>query len=130
MNKFLFYCITVYFSISLLFISKAKAQEAVSPNGHFVTVKGLKLYYEETGKGMPLLLLHGFGRTASDWKLFTLELSKSFRVIAMDLPGHGRSDLMDTTDIYLHRRAAEYILEALDSLKIDSVDVLGHSSGS
>lgn len=129
MNKFSFSCFTLYLLINLFFGPAAKAQEVTAPNGHSITVKGLKLYYEETGKGMPLLLLHGFGRTASDWRPYTAELSKKYRVIAVDLPGHGRSDYMDTTNIYLHKRAAEYILTMLDSLHIDSIDVIGHSSG-
>jgi pimeloyl-ACP methyl ester carboxylesterase len=129
MKKFRLYWFSLCCALILLFNSETNAQEAVAPNGHFVTVKGLKLYYEETGKGMPLLLLHGFGRTASDWQPYTVELSKNNRVIAFDLPGHGRSDYMDTTDVYLHKRAAELIIEALDALHIDSVNVLGHSSG-
>jgi pimeloyl-ACP methyl ester carboxylesterase len=129
MIRFPLYYFTVCFALQLLLGLPTKAQVPVAANGHFVTVKGLKLYYEETGKGMPLLLLHGFGRTASDWQPYTPELSKNNRVIAFDLPGHGRSDYMDTTDVYLHKRAAEYLLGALDALHIDSVNVLGHSSG-
>ena len=129
MNKYLYPCVITCFYISVVLTSETKAQEAIAPNGHFVQVKDIKLYYEETGKGMPLLLLHGFGRTASDWRPYTAELSKNNRVIALDLPGHGRSDYMDTTDVYLHKRAAEYIIGALDALHIDSVNVLGHSSG-
>ena len=75
------------------------AQEAVAPNGKFATVNGLKLYYEETGKGMPLIYLHGFTRSASDWKSH-MELSKYYRIIAIDLPDHGRSEYMDTTRVY------------------------------
>lgn len=122
------YFLVVFFT-SVLFFSTTKAQEQAAPNGHFVTVKGLKLYYEETGKGMPLLLLHGFGRTATDWRPYAAQLSKNNRVIAFDLPGHGRSDCMDTTEVYLHKRAADYITGALDELHIDSVNVIGHSSG-
>jgi pimeloyl-ACP methyl ester carboxylesterase len=129
MNKYFYPCLVIFFYISLVLTSETKAQEAIAPNGHFVQVKGVKLYYEETGKGMPLLLLHGFGRTASDWRPYTAELSKKYKVIALDLPGHGRSDFMDTTEIYLHKRAAEYIIDALNALHIDSVNVLGHSSG-
>lgn len=129
MKKFFFYCFTVCFALGLLLNSEAKAQEPVAPNGKFVTVKGLKIYYEDTGKGMPLLLMSGFGRTASDWKPYIPEFSKYFRVIAIDLPGHGRSDYMDTTDVYLHKTAAEYIIGLLDTLHIDSVDVMGASSG-
>ena len=78
---------------------------------------------------MPLILLHGFQTTASVWKPFVPQLSKYYRVIAIDLPGHGRSDYMDSTDVYLHKRAAEYILGLLDKLQIDSAYVMGISSG-
>lgn len=106
-----------------------QAQPPVGPNGKFVTVKDVKLYYEDTGGGMPLLLLHGFGGTTSRWDPFKSELSKTNRLITMDLPGHGRSDPMDTTDVYLHKKAAEYIIGLLDVLHIDSVNIMGISSG-
>src|SRR5687768_3787190 len=117
------------FIIAFLVNTDIKAQRPVGANGKFATIKNVKLYYEDTGKGMPLLLLHGFGRTASDWDLFKPELSKYQRLITIDLPGHGRSDFMDTTDVYLHKRAAEYIIGLLDELHIDSVNIMGISSG-
>jgi len=129
MKKLLYFCFSSCFIIALLINSGIKAQEPIAPNGKLVTVKGLKIYYEDTGRGMPLLLLHGFGRTASDWKSFSPELAKHYRVITVDLPGHGRSDYMDTTDVYLHKRAAEYIIGLLEALHIDSVNVMGISSG-
>ena len=121
--------LTFCFIVTFLINSDVDAQEPVAPNGKFATIKGLKIYYEDSGKGMPLLLLHGFKGTASDWKPFTPELSKYYRVIAIDLPGHGRSDFMDTTNVYLHKRAAEYIIGLLDALHIDSLNIMGISSG-
>jgi pimeloyl-ACP methyl ester carboxylesterase len=129
MKKILSICFTSCFILTQLINSEINAQEAVSPNGKFATVKGVKIYYEDTGKGMPLILLHGFTGTASVWKPFIPQFSKFYRVIAIDLPGHGRSDYMDTTNVYLHKRAAEYILGVLDKLQIDSADVMGISSG-
>lgn len=129
MKKYTFFYLIFYSLFTLLINLQIKAQEPIAPNGKFATIKGLKIYYEDTGKGMPLLLLHGFGRTATDWRHFTPEFSKYFRVIAIDLPGHGRSDYMDTTDVYLHKRAAEYIIGLLDDLHIDSVNIMGVSSG-
>ena len=115
--------------IALMLNHETKAQKPVGPNGKFVTVDKVKLYYEDTGRGTPLLLLHGFGRTGNDWDGFKAELSKTNRLITMDLPGHGRSDLMDTTDVYLHKKAAEYIIGLLDMLHLDSVNIMGISSG-
>jgi pimeloyl-ACP methyl ester carboxylesterase len=118
--------LVIIFSISFY---QLQAQPAVAPNGKFATVNGKKIYYEESGSGMPLLILHGFSGTTLKWTNYVPEFSKSFRVITMDLPGHGRSDYMDTTEVYLHKKAAEYIIGVLDQLKIDSVHVMGSSSG-
>jgi pimeloyl-ACP methyl ester carboxylesterase len=129
MKNLSLFCFAVSFILTFLINLEIKAQERVGPNGKFATIKGIKIYYEDTGKGMPLLLLHGFKRTASDWKPFTPTLSKYNRIISVDLPGHGRSDYMDTTDVYLHKSASEYIIGLLDALHIDSVNILGVSSG-
>jgi pimeloyl-ACP methyl ester carboxylesterase len=117
------------FLIALLTSLSITAQLPAAPNGKFATIKDLKLYYEDTGRGMPLLLMHAFNRTGSDWKPFLPEFAKDHRVITLDLPGHGRSDWMDTTDDYLHKKAAEYIIGLLDQLHIDSVNIMGISSG-
>ena len=120
----------IYFTIAFLFIvCGARGQEPVTQNGKFATVKGLKLYYEESGKGTPLLLLHNFFATTSHWQPFIPQFSKYYKVIAIDLPGHGRSDYMDSTDVYLNKKAAEYVIGLLDYLKIDSVYVIGASTG-
>jgi len=109
--------------------SLVKAQEPVSPNGKFATVNGTKIYYEEYGQGDPLILLHGFGRTASDWKPFIPELSKHYRVIAWDMRGHGRSTNPDTTVVFRHVVAAKDLLLLMDNLKLEKVKLIGHSSG-
>jgi len=110
-------------------LTEVQAQEPVSPNGKSATINGLKIYYEETGKGMPVILLHHYFATASLWKTYVPQLAKKYRVIALDLPGHGRSDYMDTTEVFLHKKAAEHIIGLIDHLKIDSAYVIGASSG-
>jgi pimeloyl-ACP methyl ester carboxylesterase len=120
----------IYFALALLLtFLGTKAQLQVSTNGRFLNVNGLKIYFEETGRGTPLLLLHGFGRSNEDWKPYIKELSKSNRVIAIDLPGHCRSDLMDTSDEYLHKQAANQIITFINLLKLDTVNIIGFSSG-
>jgi len=105
------------------------AQEPVSANGKFATVNGAKIYYEESGQGEPLFLLHGFGGTASTWKPFIAEYAKKYRVIAWDMRGHGRSTNPDTTLAFLHATAAKDLLALMDHLKLNKVKVMGHSSG-
>ena len=116
--------------VCLFFVlTEVHAQEPVSPNGKFATINGLKIYYEESGKGIPVILLHHFFATASQWKTYVPELAKKYRVIAVDLPGHGRSDYMDTTKVYLHKKATEYIIGLVDFLKLVSVYLIGASGG-
>ena len=116
--------------ICIFFVaSNGTAQEAVSSNGKFATINGLKIYYEESGTGAPVILLHHFFSTTSQWSTYAPELAKKYRVIAVDLPGHGRSDYMDTTKAFLHKKATEYIIGLIDFLKLDSIYLIGASSG-
>jgi len=97
-----------------------------SNNGAYVTVDGRKLYYEEYGSGTPLLLLHGgFGSIADFTKVIPV-LSKSYRVIAVDSPGHGRSVQAETLSYPL---MASYFSKMIDAMKLDSVYVMGWSDG-
>lgn len=106
-----------------------KSQMAVSAKGNFKTINGVRIYYETSGSGMPLILLHTFFGTVEQWGDYAQELSKTYKVIAIDLPGHGRSDYMDTTDIYDNKKAAKYIIGLLKELSIDSAYFWGASSG-
>src|SRR5919204_5220087 len=54
-------------------------------------INGVKLYYEETGEGDPLLFVHGSWTDHATWELVVPELSKQFRVISYDRRGHSRS---------------------------------------
>jgi pimeloyl-ACP methyl ester carboxylesterase len=58
------------------------------PTAH---VNGIDLYYEELGSGPPLLLLHGLGSSSRDWELQVPAFAATYRVIACDVRGHGRS---------------------------------------
>lgn len=50
------------------------------------------LHYEEYGLGEPVLLLHGLGSSCQDWEYQIPALARQYRVIVMDMRGHGRSD--------------------------------------
>lgn len=121
-------CIVVLIFVPLL-PQLAQAQEPISPAGKLANINGAKIYYEEYGKGEPLILLHGFARTASDWQPFIPELSKSYRVIAWDMRGHGRSTSPDTSVVFSHKLAAKDLLTLMEQLKIEKAKLIGHSSG-
>jgi pimeloyl-ACP methyl ester carboxylesterase len=98
------------------------------PTEHFAYVNGLKLHYQECGQGIPFIYLHAFTRSCTDWQDFAW-LAQHFRIISIDLPGHGLSETMDTTLVYSHQKAAGYIITLLEQLKLDSVYLMGHSTG-
>lgn len=98
-----------------------------SNNGKYLTIRGTKIYYEEYGKGTPLILLHGGFGSIADFKKCIPELSTDFRVIIPDAPGLGRSEHADT--IMSYQLMAKYYSIMVDQLKIDSAYIMGWSDG-
>src|SRR5580698_4491977 len=93
------------------------------------TVGGIKIHSTTTGKGpKTVILVHGWTCDESTWNSQVPELSKEFRVITLDLPGHGSSgapkDGKFSMDLFA--RAVEAVRK--DS-KADRVVVVGHSMG-
>lgn len=85
------------------------------------------LEYNDTGKGFPLILLHGFCEDRTVWKYVEKELALQYRVISPDLPGFGESRL-DQPELSIEF-FAEKIKALLDSLKIKKCVLVGHSLG-
>jgi pimeloyl-ACP methyl ester carboxylesterase len=85
------------------------------------------IYYEEHGSGPTLVLLHGFLESSNIWNEYKEHLSRSFRLILIDLPGHGNS--LTDEDVYSMDFMAGSVKAVLDHLKIDSAVVIGHSMG-
>jgi pimeloyl-ACP methyl ester carboxylesterase len=97
-----------------------------SNNGKYESVSGVKLYYEEYGHGIPLLLIHGGLNSIENLAPLIPDLSKRFRVIAVDCPGQGRSEQAAYVSYQL---MADYFSKMIDLLKLDSVYVFGYSDG-
>lgn len=85
------------------------------------------LHYETTGSGTPLLLIHGLGSSALDWEPQVAAFSKHYRVITLDLRGHGRSG--DPQGAYSISGFAQDITRLLDTLNCGAVHVVGISLG-
>lgn len=86
------------------------------------------LFYKDKGKGKSIVLLHGFLENLKMWEYFQEKLSKNYRVITIDLPGHGKSsDLSE--EVYTMEYIAEKVNEVLEFLKIDNFTIIGHSMG-
>ncbi|WP_089811878.1 alpha/beta fold hydrolase [Chitinophaga sp. YR627] len=95
--------------------------------GKYAMINGNRIYYEEYGEGEPLLLLHGALESIVHYEKQIPALSKSFRVIAVDTRGHGKSTA-DTTRL-TYELYADDMYKLLNELKLDSVNILGWSDG-
>ncbi|MDQ2974778.1 MAG: alpha/beta hydrolase [Acidobacteriota bacterium] len=98
-----------------------------SEYSHFVEIDGVRIHYQEKGTGTPLVLLHGFTSSTYSWKDVFDPLSKTFRVIAVDLKGFGFSGKPDGD--YTRRAQATLIAHLLDRLNIERAWVCGNSMG-
>jgi pimeloyl-ACP methyl ester carboxylesterase len=85
------------------------------------------LFYRDIGAGAPTLLLHGFAEDGTVWDNQTHALSQHCRLIIPDLPGSGRSSIIDT--VLPIEEMAAMIKDLLDKLDIPRVTLIGHSMG-
>lgn len=83
--------------------------------------------FTDSGKGFPILLIHGFCETHQIWDSFSKELSRDFRVLTLDLPGFGKSESLPTP--FTITNVATKLLVWLRHLHIESCVVVGHSLG-
>ncbi|WP_461532602.1 alpha/beta fold hydrolase [Sinomicrobium sp.] len=89
--------------------------------------KGIPVFFEEKGSGSAVVLLHGFLENTAMWEGFFPILSSKYRVVAIDLPGHGKTGCLG----YVHtvEMMADVVREVLRYLKIRKSVLIGHSMG-
>lgn len=92
-----------------------------------VSVNSSELYYQESGSGYPLILLHGLGSSGDDWWFQTPAFSPHFRVVLPNLRGHKQSGAL-RGPISVYTLAAD-IAELMEALEISQAHVLGLSLG-
>ena len=104
----------------------ASAQQ--KPTTGYAPVNGLKMYYEVHGSGEPVVLLHGaFMTITNNWTGWIGELSKTRKVIAVEMQGHGRT--ADIERDISGANLADDVAALLDHLKIPKADLIGYSMG-
>lgn len=98
------------------------------PTTGYAPVNGLKMYYEVHGSGEPVVLLHGaFMAIPGNWNDWIGELSKTRKVIAIEMQGHGRT--ADINRDITYENLADDVAGLLDYLKLPSADIIGYSLG-
>lgn len=93
----------------------------------FVDFNFGKIAYKVKGKGRAIVLLHGFLENSEIWGAYAEKLAKVYKVVMIDLPGHGRSDCFG----YVHRMElmAKGVKAVMDKLHLRKYIVIGHSMG-
>ncbi len=92
-----------------------------------IKFKNTSLHYRDEGKGNAVVLLHGYLESIDIWGSFRTELSRHFRIISIDLPGHGKSGtICEIQTMEIMADAVEAILNHLD---IGRAVIIGHSMG-
>ncbi len=92
-----------------------------------INFKSEKIHFSDQGSGRAVVLLHGFLESLEMWDHFTKELSKDFRVITIDLPGHGKSNVFNG-DLTMSVMA-KWVKAVLDHLDLKKCVMAGHSMG-
>ncbi len=90
---------------------------------------GLRWEVRVRGSGRPLLLLHGFTGRGTSWADHAPALARRFRLITVDLPGHGRSGIAQDPARMSVERTADDLVEILGRLDATPAHVLGYSLG-
>ncbi|WP_283153836.1 2-succinyl-6-hydroxy-2,4-cyclohexadiene-1-carboxylate synthase [Guptibacillus hwajinpoensis] len=93
------------------------------------TVGGQPFHVEIAGEGEPLLLLHGFTGSSENWSSFMKRWSRLYKVIAIDLIGHGESAKPNDASQYTMESMGSYLKQLLNLLGIDQLHLLGYSMG-
>ena len=96
-------------------------------SGQRVNINGMRMYYEVSGKGEPLIVLHGAYMDIESMGSIIPRLAQTHRVYAVDLQGHGR-----TTDInrpITYQNLADDVAAFMDAVGVAKADVLGYSMG-
>lgn len=91
------------------------------------TFKKANVSFSDQGKGRVVVLLHGFLGSKEIWEKNIPALTKNFRVIAIDLPGHGETDCIG----YVHSMdlMAKCVKKVMDHLRLKKYVIIGHSMG-
>ncbi len=92
-----------------------------------IDFQGQAIHYTDQGKGSALVLLHGFMESTAMWDDFAPALAADFRVICIDLPGHGQSPVYQgqlSMEIM-----ADWVKAVLNGLEVSRCTLVGHSMG-
>jgi len=113
--------------VASLLLAAATVAES-QPAGNRVTVNGMKMYYEVSGAGDPIVVLHGAYMNIPSMGAIIPMLAKTHKVYAVELQGHGRTTDIDRPITY--QNLADDVAAFMDAVGLPKADVFGYSMGS
>jgi pimeloyl-ACP methyl ester carboxylesterase len=116
---------TTIFAGFLLMTAAAHAE--TEPTGAYVEVNGMQMYYEVSGEGDPLVVLHGAYMNIHSMGEIIPRLAETHKVYAVEFQGHGRTEDIDRAITYPH--LADDTAAFMDAVGIERADVFGYSMG-
>ena len=110
--------------------SVLEAKYATPPSKFITVANGARIHYRERGPadGEVLVLLHGSNSSLFTWEPWSKSLSDRFRVVSLDLPGHGLTGAVPNRD-YSEKGMAETVNEFADALHLPAFALAGNSMG-
>lgn len=96
---------------------------------HATADDGVRLYYEETGSGRPIVFVHEFADDMRSWEAQLRHFGRWYRCIAFNARGYPPSDVPETVAFYSQTRAADDIKAVLDAVGVADAHVVGLSMG-
>lgn len=95
----------------------------------FVNVNGYNIHYQDRGQGDTVILMHGIFSALQTWDDWTEELSKTHRVIALDMPGFGLTGGPEELDDFNEEHALDAFEGFVNKLDLNTVSLAGNSLG-
>ncbi len=86
----------------------------------------MQLYYKKSGKGFPIIILHGLYGSSDNWHSIAKELSNNYEVYTLDQRNHGKSPHSDT---HTYIAMQDDLFEFFITTKIEQAVIIGHSMG-
>jgi len=133
LHRYLFCAAALFFSLTIAplanpAISSTKDDKSSAGESRYTTLDGARVHYVNYGKGSEaLILIHGWTMNEDNWHDQATEFAKRNRVIAIDLPGHGKSDKPQLT--YSMDLFARAVAAVMSDAKVKRAVLVGHSMG-
>jgi pimeloyl-ACP methyl ester carboxylesterase len=96
---------------------------------NLTTDDGVKLYYEETGSGAPIIFVHEFAGDFRTWEPQVRHFARRYRCITYNARGYPPSHVPESVEHYSQQRARDDVLSVMDALRIERAHIVGNSMG-